>query len=569
MTRCMESRKGRGARWAAVLVGALAVACGAPTEERKDPTPTDETEDETRASVAKVVVTPATQTLAEFDSVQLSAVAFDAADEPLEGVSFAWASDDESVATVSASGLVTALGVGTTKVTATAGEHSASAQLVVEAGVVDSVRIGDGQLVEIDVGQSVVLKAFAFDENERELPGRGVKWTVTGGELAVDQTGKLQSALPGVWAKGEVHAEIDGVKATASVVVRLRFKTLATEGIGTCGLDETDRMWCWGMKSAVAEDADGGSIGAASTVPVRVMPDKAFAELSVGGRFRCGIDFEGQAWCLGEEKRKSVVYAVPWAVEGDHRFHSLSAGGAGACALDDDNALWCWGKAFGNVKTPVAQEPTRRFLSVQLGPNSTGTGMASPLVAVDEEGAFFAWGRNNKGLLFPGGDPSITAPKALFEGETVGSIAIGDSHLCALMDDGVAYCQGDGEKGQTGNAELPTLDEGNEVDGLSFAAVHAGGQYSCGLTEEGAAYCWGWNSVKQLGGATGEHSATPQPVAGNHRFIELALGHATVCGLTTERETVCWGERGTGFLGDGKETGVNEATPVAVVGTTR
>ena len=91
---------------ALTLLGILTLlACGkeTPTGQQQPPAPT----------VASVVVTPSTTTLVSLgETVQLNASAQDASGNSISGKTFTWSSSDESVATVNASGLVTAIANG-------------------------------------------------------------------------------------------------------------------------------------------------------------------------------------------------------------------------------------------------------------------------------------------------------------------------------------------------------------------------------------------------------------------------------------------------------------------------
>lgn len=85
------------------------------------------------APIASVVVTPATSTLTFLgETVQLSASAQDASGNTLPGMTFTWSASDQSIATVSASGLVTAVGYGSATITASADGRSGTATINVE-----------------------------------------------------------------------------------------------------------------------------------------------------------------------------------------------------------------------------------------------------------------------------------------------------------------------------------------------------------------------------------------------------------------------------------------------------
>ena len=81
--------------------------------------------------MARVEVTPTSATLEPDGQVQLSARAADANGFNVE-TTFGWSSSDESVATVSASGLVTAGAPGSTTVSATAQGKTGSAAITVQ-----------------------------------------------------------------------------------------------------------------------------------------------------------------------------------------------------------------------------------------------------------------------------------------------------------------------------------------------------------------------------------------------------------------------------------------------------
>ena len=81
--------------------------------------------------VASVTVSPAPATVAPGGSLQLTAVAKSASGTTLPGRAFTWSTSDPAVATVSASGLVTGVALGSATITATSEQRSGTADVTV------------------------------------------------------------------------------------------------------------------------------------------------------------------------------------------------------------------------------------------------------------------------------------------------------------------------------------------------------------------------------------------------------------------------------------------------------
>lgn len=92
---------------------------------------------------ASVSVTPATANLGRSGTVQLSAVARDSSGAAIDGAPIAWSSGNDGVATVSTTGLVTAVAPGVVQIFATSGKARGSAQISVSVFPMSSLA-GDG-----------------------------------------------------------------------------------------------------------------------------------------------------------------------------------------------------------------------------------------------------------------------------------------------------------------------------------------------------------------------------------------------------------------------------------------
>jgi uncharacterized protein YjdB len=139
-------------------------ACG----DDKDPTGPDPGSTGA-ATVATVDVTPATSNLVSIGAtVLLSAVAKDAGGTTISGKSFTWSSSDLTVATVSASGLATAVANGTATITASTNGVPGTALLSV-APLTSTIEVTPA-IGELNlIGGTLQFSAVARDANSNDI----------------------------------------------------------------------------------------------------------------------------------------------------------------------------------------------------------------------------------------------------------------------------------------------------------------------------------------------------------------------------------------------------------------
>ncbi len=169
-------------------------------------------------------------------------------------------------------------------------------------------------------------------------------------------------------------------------------------------------------------------------------------------------------------------------------------------------------------------------------------------------------------------DVAVDVEVVASEGDFV-TVTSGVRHTCALTSVGVAHCWGWNGYGELGIGYRAHQDRPQRVDGdIGFDSITASSarrQYlylsaphTCALTGAGEVYCWGWNGYGQLGTGTGADHATPTPVAGDLRFVQVRAGGTHTCARTAEGETYCWGSNAEGQLGTG--SAADEAVPARV-----
>lgn len=131
----------------------------------------------------------------------------------------------------------------------------------------------------------------------------------------------------------------------------------------------------------------------------------------------------------------------------------------------------------------------------------------------------------------------------------VRSLALGDDHVCAALNTGVAICLGGNNAGGLGDGTTDSGDENFVVGGHNFVSVTAGNAFSCGVTTGGEVYCWGLNSRGQLGIGTTTNALTPQLVPLPVQAVSVTAGFDSACAVDQNRLLYCWGNNFRGQLG--------------------
>ena len=165
---------------------------------------------------ATVAVAPATVRLTALGATeQLTAEVRDQNGNAMAGATVTWASGPASVATVSASGLVTAVANGTATITATAGSASGSAAVTVaqEVSTVAVTPAADS----VVAGDTLRLAAEAADANGHPVPEIEFSWASSDTLVAlVDDAGLVTGVGAG---EAEVTAVAAGVTGRAALTV--------------------------------------------------------------------------------------------------------------------------------------------------------------------------------------------------------------------------------------------------------------------------------------------------------------------------------------------------------------
>lgn len=167
-------------------------------------------------TAATVVVAPAQRTLSIGGQAQYTAQVLDGSGNELTGRAVAWSSADVAIATVNGTGLVTAVGAGTTSIRATVDGKIGTGALTVSPAPVATLAMDAAQVALVQ-GDTRVLVATAKDAQGNVLAGRAAAWESTNPQVATVSTTGLVTAV-GV-GNADVRATVEGKVAVAAISV--------------------------------------------------------------------------------------------------------------------------------------------------------------------------------------------------------------------------------------------------------------------------------------------------------------------------------------------------------------
>ena len=206
-----------------------------------------------------VTVSPATAELTALGaSVQLSARVLDQNGQQMSATNVAWSSNNTVVATVNATGLVTAVANGTATITATAGRASSTAMVTV-AQAVATVAVAPAADTLL-TGDTLRLVAQAFDENAHRIESAEFDWSSSDPSVAtVDGSGLVRGVAQGV---ASVTATAGSARGTAGITVLPRRNPGPGLGIFDFPMRAIAISGNWGTNRDVVQAwEDSGSIG--------------------------------------------------------------------------------------------------------------------------------------------------------------------------------------------------------------------------------------------------------------------------------------------------------------------
>ncbi len=345
---------------------------------------------------------------------------------------------------------------------------------------------------------------------------------------------------------------------------------------------------CWG-------DNSNGQLGFGNSndatrpkwLGTSVFSNGTVSKIAAGGFFTCATLSDGTVKCWGDNTYGQIGDGTTTDRNSPTSTSSLGAGRTAtsisigdnhACVILDNGLVKCWGDnsngQLGDGTTTNRNSPTS---TSSLGEGRTATAIAAGdthTCAILDDGSVKCWGSNSDGQVGNGGNTgNYETPQetlALGSGRTAASITAGWKHVCVILDNGDVKCWGEGGQGQIGYGNTddgsgptdPPVDLGT---GRTATAITAGKYHTCAVLDDGTIKCWGDNAYGQLGDGTTTDRTSPTATdsLGSGRTATSVIGDEFTCAILDDGSVKCWGRNISGQIGNGQT--VNTDSPVGVL----
>ena len=270
----------------------------------------------------------------------------------------------------------------------------------------------------------------------------------------------------------------------------------------TCAVLDDASLKCWGDNS-YGQLGDGSTTQSSS--PVSVGLSGVPVQVSSGKWHSCAILDDASLECwgrnddgqLGDGSNSHRSSPVPVDFSGS-KVLAVSAGGQHTCAVLDDWSVSCWGSnSNGQLGIGSTPSSSNSPASVTTGGNTVAVSSGGAhTCAILEDSSLKCWGANDKGQLGYGNTNEMhDASSVGVVLSSIISIDLGNQHTCAIDDSGALKCWGGSAMGQVGDGNTSdsvssplTLDLGY-VRGATSVAI--GNSHSCAVLSDDLLSCWG------------------------------------------------------------------------------
>ncbi len=484
-----------------------------------------------------------------------------------------WSSSDAGVAAINNAGFATAVGPGTTYITATDTSTGSSGLtvLTVTSATLSSITVTpNNQSLMVGFTRQFTATGNLSDSTWLDITPF-VAWSSSISSVAMISDSGLATALNA--GATTISALYRGVTGTVGLPVTTK-NVAVSVGEHTVDLKSDGTLWTWGWNNF-------GQLGyyitgSYTNLPGPVSALSGVAAVSAGFNYTAAVKSDGTVWVWGNNQDGQLgngtydgsFHQNPQQVGGVDGIRAVSAGGSHVVALKSDGTVWTWGENdFGQLGY-VTSTPLSGMTPSQVGGLTGVVAVAAGArqsAALKSDGTVWTWGDNGNGNLGYGSydDFSHPVPVQVPGLSSITAIASGTWYFMALKSDGTVWTWGTNNSGVLGYDTTPlgfsmSPAQVNNLTGV--AAIAAGNSHAVAIMPDGTLWTWGSNNYGQLGNGSYDADSHPTPalITGLSGVNTVAAGYASTVALKSDGRLWGWGNDENGQLG---LVGINIVTP--------
>jgi alpha-tubulin suppressor-like RCC1 family protein len=228
----------------------------------------------------------------------------------------------------------------------------------------------------------------------------------------------------------------------------------------------------------------------------------------------------------------------------------VSAGDFHSLAVDRDGAVWAWGlNNAGQVLGIEPHDATRTIPPTRVPDLPNVIAVAAGFnfgVALTADGEVWAWGGDGRRALAPRGEGRASRRPLPIAGlPRIVAIAVGSHHALAVDEAGRVWGWGANFARQLGQAEPENPLQPLPVPALSRVRTVAGGdRYSVALTQEGQVWTWGTHGLRSNAGADAGTGRDEVPIVVPLPLAATAIAAGPFACLIVLEDGTVWGWSG-------------------------
>jgi uncharacterized protein YjdB len=437
------------------------------------------------ATLTAIQVTPASLSVAKGQQQQYFAqgVYSDKTSADITGM-VSWSSSDATIATVSTTGLTTAIAPGTATITASVDGISSTASLVVTEATLTALQITpESSSVAKGQQQQYFAQGVYSDKTSADITGM-VSWSSSDATIAtVSTTGLTTAIAPGT---ATITASVDGISATASLVVTEATLTALqiTPESSSVAKGQQQQFLAQGVYSdktsaditdIVSWSSSNATIATISSTGLvtAIAPGSTTFTASYDGIIANSslvVHEPGQvvAWGGSMAGDNSAIQAQLTNVKALYSTGNGSTTPKGAFAvLKQDGSVITWGDSSGGGNSSAVQTELTNIKTI------TSSGFA--FAALKNDGSVITWGSDHHG-----GDSELVQDQL----HNIQSITANNGSFAALKNDGTVVTWGNQSYGGYSDHVKGQL--------VNVKAVYHSNIGAAALKEDGTVVTWGY-----------------------------------------------------------------------------